>query len=624
MSDEPDLVSLLYRADWTQLSLAAGVSASRDRDLARSRFGDDAPPGAPQAGEAPEFVGPAGPAPWGPRGLWGSLGPWRPVWRRVSRSWGPWGPRVPWDEAPDIADAPEEDGPPRRRFFGGPGAGDEWEMATDQLGTEASRSTLLVMPGRRYRWHGEGLLSGCDGERSWVAVRDGGGWEVDAASDPGPPLEYMLRPSWLLTGYVLEYGGPVTTGGRDALLVVATPRPDLWPPAFLRLRPLDRVEVAVDAGLGILLRHEEILDGRTLSVTELSGADVNPSEGDFLPPGGWDAVRGDEPDTTPGSSGLGVFKLVGGLAAGGLGALIGSARFQPFEQATQEEAEAEMPASGGPPPAGGPPASAAVLHLVHASRDRWAPGITATLHQWHDVAAMLAQVPDSARRAGFGGLGLLLDTLGERMATLHMVLRLSADGSGRYRVEPALPPEPAKRSSRHQVPTIVCDGERRWEIFEDHAVTGPAKPLPSEFGELLDASWLLEHRLSGLAGGEEVTAGGRRGYRLAVTPGEPAWGAMFFTDDVAVDAELGILLRATCHAGSTPLSRYELRDVVLGEPAAGTFVADIPDGLRVDEGGHPRPGPVNVPVEVASRLARRVADDARSAVRSVLDVLRGG
>ena len=43
MTDQPDLVGLLYRADWTRLSLAAEVSITRDRDLWRSRF-DDEPP----------------------------------------------------------------------------------------------------------------------------------------------------------------------------------------------------------------------------------------------------------------------------------------------------------------------------------------------------------------------------------------------------------------------------------------------------------------------------------------------------------------------------------------------------------------------------------------------------
>ena len=43
MTDQPDLVGLLYRADWTRLSLGAEVSIIRDRDLWRSRF-DDEPP----------------------------------------------------------------------------------------------------------------------------------------------------------------------------------------------------------------------------------------------------------------------------------------------------------------------------------------------------------------------------------------------------------------------------------------------------------------------------------------------------------------------------------------------------------------------------------------------------
>ena len=81
-----------------------------------------------------------------------------------------------------------------------------------------------------------------------------------------------------------------------------------------------------------------------------------------------------------------------------------------------------------------------MLRLLHSGPDRWSPGITATLHQWHDVAAMLARIPDGARRAGFGGLGLLIDTAGERIATVHTVFRLRLGGSGQYRIEPVLYP----------------------------------------------------------------------------------------------------------------------------------------------------------------------------------------
>src|SRR6266513_285309 len=113
-----DLVGLLYRADWTRLSLAAEVSTRRDLDLDRSQT---------ESGVAPP--------------------------------------------------------------------GGEWEMATDQLGTQARRSTLLIQPGRRYREQGEDFASGCDGDRSWLAIREGDGWSVEADDGLEPPLPPMLRPS---------------------------------------------------------------------------------------------------------------------------------------------------------------------------------------------------------------------------------------------------------------------------------------------------------------------------------------------------------------------------------------------------------------------------------------------
>jgi hypothetical protein len=573
-----DLVSLLYGADWTRLRLAAEVTASRDPDLGRTRYGTDAPP----------FLG----------------APGKP-----------------------------------------PGAGRVWEMATDQPGTRTDRSTLLIEPGRRYREQGGDHLSGCDGDRSWFAVRDDGGWKVEAAAGPEPPLPPMLRPSWLLTGFTLEPGEPVTADGREALRVVATPRPDVWPRASAPPRP--RVEVIVDAGLGILLRHEEILDGRTLSVTELTGIRTDPGRADdeqFLPPGGWDSVHGDVSRTAPHGTGQEASKLIADLTAGGIGALVRSSRSRSFEQATQEEPEAEMPPDAEPLPADAPPVTDKVLHLqhlLHASRDRWAPGIAATLHQWHDIAAMLAQVPDGARRAGFGGFGHLIDAAGERVATLHVVSRLSFDGSGRYRIEPALP----EGSFLHRPETIICDGERQWRLSGDDAVVRPTGPPPQEIARLLDASWLLEHRLSG--GAETMTGarpgdrpgsrpaaepghrpaaepGHRPGYRLRVAAGEPAWGVwdrLLFPDEVVVDAELGILLCLVCHAGSRPVSRYELRDVVLGEQ--GDFRPVIPEGVRVEEEPDDDPtGPASIPARVAGLIARQAARDARSAVKSMLGGLR--
>jgi hypothetical protein len=531
-----DLVSLLYRADWTRLSLAAEVSTRRDLDLDRSQT---------ESGVAPP--------------------------------------------------------------------GGEWEMATDQLGVEARRSALLIQPGRRYREQGEDSVSGCDGNRSWSAARDDGGWTVEADDGPEPPLPPMLRPSWLLTGYTLETGEPVTADGREALRVVATPRPATWSRASAGTRPLDRVEMIVDLALGILLRHEEILDGRTLSVTELTEVRLDPDPVDddqLLPPGGWDSVRGSGPGAAASGPGWEAAKLIAGLTAGGIGALVGSSRSRPFEQATQEEPEAEMPPDPEPLPADAPAVTDQLLHLLHDSRARWAHGLTATLHQWHDIAAVLAQVPDGARRIGFGGLGYLIDAAGERMATLHMVSRLSFDGSGRYRIEPTLPPELAGRSSRHRGETIVGDGRRQWHLIGGEWFGRPGGPPPYELAKLLDASGLLEY---GLSGGAETTVGDRRGYRLRVAADGPTAGEMFFADDVVADADLGILLRIVRHGGSTPVSRYELRDVVVG----GDIRIDIPEGARAaEEPDDELPEPAG-PAQVATLLARQAARDARSAFKSV-------
>ena len=278
----------------------------------------------------------------------------------------------------------------------------------------------------------------------------------------------------------------------------------------------------MDAELGILLRCEEILDGKPLRVTELAFIRVDPApvreSAPFRPPGGWDSVADSGPPSTPNGPGREVAKLTAGLAAGGLGALIKHAPFRPFETATREEAEAEMPSSDGPLPADAPPASDEVLRLLYSSPDLWSPGITATLHQWHDVAAMLAKLPDSARRAGFGGLGVLVDAAGERIATVHTILRLRLGGSGQYRIEPVLYPGRPGRPAGHWPEAVICDGERRWRIGEEEVVTGPATALPREIANLFDTSWLLEHQLTGDG---EVTTGGRtrlpppRGFRLA-------------------------------------------------------------------------------------------------------------
>jgi len=87
----------------------------------------------------------------------------------------------------------------------------------------------------------------------------------------------LLCPSSLLGGYTLEVLGPVTVAGRDAIAVAATPRRDA-----LGSRPAqqayDRIEVAVDAELGILLRRIETSTGELVTLTELTDVTMDPAE----------------------------------------------------------------------------------------------------------------------------------------------------------------------------------------------------------------------------------------------------------------------------------------------------------------------------------------------------------
>jgi len=79
-------------------------------------------------------------------------------------------------------------------------------------------------------------------------MRTDGAWDVEADDGAEPPLPPLLLPSWLLAGFTLETGELVAADGREALRVVATPRPRSWSRASAGTRPLDRVEILVDLG----------------------------------------------------------------------------------------------------------------------------------------------------------------------------------------------------------------------------------------------------------------------------------------------------------------------------------------------------------------------------------------
>jgi len=572
MTDLQGVIRLLYQADWTRLSLSADVRFESDQDLVASR-----------------------------------------VMARMREKMQPW-----------VSSSPASAEPP----------GEELR------GYRSWPATLLIAPGGRYRQEypdeASGHVIGSDGDRSWVwRPQDPGPPELQSDVAHKPPLHHLFCPSELLGGYTLEVQGPVTACGRDAIAVVATKRIDIGHASRLGVGSLgDDLTVIVDAELGILLRYEETFEGQRVSLTELTTVVLDPPEAAdlsrFEPPVG--SRIGQDPGeslrVTFSGPGWEAMKTVAGLAAGALGASI---RFAPHRPGQQNFSEGDLQPAMPPAepavlePEGGPPPPDDLPYLLYRSGEN--PAFTATVHEWHDLSAMTARVPDSVRSAGLGGVGYLIDSVtgathGKPVA--QTISRLRVSGRDKYRVDYLT------RSGRNHAKTIACDGEHRWQAFEAHTVVGPAHPPPRDVANLVDSSWLFGCRLSG---GNEISYRGRRAYQLSVAQGGNGWLAaplLFFPADVIVDAELGCLLRLISFAADRPASWYELSDIETGPAPVGDFRLETPPGTRVtEETGNPFTDAGAVLPGAAGRAIRTVADvarrtnDAVCATRSFLDDLRG-
>jgi hypothetical protein len=540
--------------------------------------------------------------------------------------------------------------------------------------------TLLVAPGKRFREElpGRRQVRGCDGETIWL-------WDADEPAGPGarliggpqPPFPTLLAPSWLLDRYELTIEGDTTACGRAAIRVAATRRflldsrgPIGRPFGLVPVAPrhassafqYDNVSAIVDAELGILLGCETREGDDAPELTEFVSLTMDPDTDPAVftaPPG---SVTGGPMADRP--FGLEVAKTAAGLTAGGLGAVIryapfGRARVDPFGRATSEDdPEPEMPPDEGFPghiPAAASPAapvSDQVLQLIYrAGGDD--PELTCTLHQWLDVSALLSAVPESVRRTGFGGVGLLVDALVESSrsagkSVTHEVRSVSMGGWDKYRIDRVYPPPPRGRAQPNGAPesddpgdigsderlglrarkrrdllTVACDGQQRWQVYPDRVVLGPAGPPQDELVDLLDGSWLLA---SDLSGEEEITVGGRRAYRFAVDA-RPALREPFallaklvFPALAVVDAETGLLLRVTTYKGGKPVARHELRDI---EPAGrgGDFGFNVPAGIPVVEESEEDKRPRHAEW---GRQGATPVDAAKAAARELFDSFRGG
>jgi hypothetical protein len=487
-------------------------------------------------------------------------------------------------------------------------------------------SKVLLAPGRRYRLQTPDSLRGCDGERPWRQPKPGEKAGTQWIGGPQAPLPMLLFPAWLLRDARLEVRGHVTAFGRDAIDVVATERSSLVNPLRrIQVRP-GRTEALVDAELGILLRvaylpGEDSLpeDEEPPDVTELVSLEVDPviDPAQFTPPP--DSVVGESWGEAFDSAGpvAAAVQTAAGLAAGGIGAWI---NYRKSSRAETASGDAGMPRDDPAPeiaPDGrpaGPDVSDEILQLLH---DSGAATFDATAHEWSDPSALLSQVPESVRRTGLGGFGVLVSALTDYWPRAeYTVSAVRIGGPGQYQVDYQ------HEANRARAKTIACDGQRRWVVGEDKVTVGPASPPPPDIGDLVDASWLLECWLSG---GALIMAGDRPAYRLHAARRDSTLSlslTMMFPETAAVavvDAELGVVLSLTSFLGGKPVRRYELRDVAPTQP--GDFRVNIPPDLPVEpaaSSGADREHPPDTPLKLAGAVAQEVGKEAVKAARNFL------
>jgi len=196
--------------------------------------------------------------------------------------------------------------------------------------------------------------------------------------------------------------------------------------------------------------------------------------------------------------------------------LIRHAPHRPGRGAAGEQPEA-MPSPDPAPlePADASPPPDEVLDLLYRSGEPRDLG--ATMRRWYDQAPMAVGVSQSIRASGSGGYADLLDTMARGVHVARTDARLRVSGPDRYRLDHYSP-----RPGRGAPTTIACDGERRWRVYQDRTMVGPAAPLKDPIASLADSCWLLRTRLSG---GAELTYRGRRARQLRVTrvPGGEDW-----------------------------------------------------------------------------------------------------
>src|SRR5579863_896284 len=169
--------------------------------------------------------------------------------------------------------------PPRRA---NPAAPDSATLAADQQ-WESTRDRILVAPGGRYRYEpsfetgGLADLEDLENDERVTLVLSDGELYCEVRSSEGErsqadraltPVDWIVRPAWMMSRLRLTLTGTTELAGRSMLMVRGRPRPrpHRW---AIGIELLDWVDFLVDAELGLVRRRQAMYQGQPLSVFEV-------------------------------------------------------------------------------------------------------------------------------------------------------------------------------------------------------------------------------------------------------------------------------------------------------------------------------------------------------------------
>ena len=339
-----------------------------------------------------------------------------------------------------------------------------------------------------------------------------------------------------------------------------------------------------------------------------SGLPTAVDPGLFQPPSGVPVEEAQVPFSGPGVTlpGLGgdAVRAAAGVTATAIGFAV---RHWPSPgRPAGEEAATQMPGRGGPAAEGLGPADEDLINLLHRT-GRAAQAFTAEVHEWLDgdfVTHAVARGREFLPPALDGILGpdAVWDAVASRAETIHKVMRLRLAPPGRYRIDRLAGRSPSDPE------TTACDGDHQWLVRGTKVTFWDALPLPRELARLADPAWLLagftlraggETEVGGRRGQlvvaerrtERADAGWRamaateadraRAGRGTADPGDVSVGwvdAGASQVEAVVDQDLAVVLRVESFAGGRPVMCYEMRELVPGFPDPQVF--EVPAGAR--------------------------------------------